>query len=198
MPSITWEDVRSALVGRTPQTVATCTKSAAVALILRDGSPSGIDILFIHRATHPEDPWSGHMAFPGGRADEGETLLETAVRETAEEVGIDLRSAELLGALDEIQAMRRVPIDLRIAPFVFRVPADAAVHPSHEVAAALWLPLEDLVGERYRSTFDYTETGGLLELPCFRVEERVIWGLTYRMFGELEMRLRSVRPPAAS
>ena len=187
---MTWEAIRKALAGRDPVPIRHCTGRAAVAIVLRDG-PVGIEVLFIHRAEHPEDPWSGHMAFPGGRAEEGEPALLTAIRESAEEVGLDLHAAERLGALDELQAVRRVPVDLAIAPFVFRVSADAEPSPNHEVRAVCWLPLEDLMSERFRSTYDYAEAGGVLRFPCFRVEDKVIWGLTYRMFGELAARVRA-------
>jgi 8-oxo-dGTP pyrophosphatase MutT (NUDIX family) len=161
-----------------------------VALVLRDG-PASIELLFIARAVHPDDPWSGHIAFPGGRAEDGESPLRTAVRESAEEVGIDLEAGELLGPLDELQAVRRVPLDLAIAPFVFRVPHETAIALGPEVEHAFWLPLDELMTERYRSTFDYSEGDSVLRFPCLRVEERVIWGLTYRMFSELAMRLRT-------
>jgi 8-oxo-dGTP pyrophosphatase MutT (NUDIX family) len=186
---VTWEAVRQALAGREVQLMRTCTRRAAVAIVLRDG-PRGIEALFIHRADHPEDPWSGHMAFPGGRAEEGEAPFLTAVRETAEEVGLRLTQADLLGALDELQAVRRVPIDLAIAPFVFRAPEGATVQPNYEVRSVCWLSVDDLLGERFRSTYDYSEAGGVLRFPCFRVDDKVIWGLTYRMFGDLAVRVR--------
>jgi 8-oxo-dGTP pyrophosphatase MutT (NUDIX family) len=189
---VTWRDIRKALAEGRPEPITSCTGRAAVAILLRDG-PSAIEVLFIHRAEHPQDPWSGHMAFPGGRAEDGEEPLMTAVREAAEEVGIDLRSAELLGALDELQAVRRVPIDLAIAPFVFRCPEGFQPQPSAEVDSVCWLPVDELLGERYRDTFDYSEAGHTLQFPCFRVEGQVIWGLTYRMFGDLADRLRRVR-----
>jgi 8-oxo-dGTP pyrophosphatase MutT (NUDIX family) len=160
-----------------------------VAIVLREGD-EGLEVLFIHRAEHPDDPWSGHMAFPGGRAEDGETPLATAIRETAEEVGLDLGRAELLGSLDEMQAVRRVPVDLAIAPFVFRIDRDAVAVPNHEVRSVYWLRVDELMGDRHRSTYDYAEPGGVLRFPCFRVEERVIWGLTYRMFGDLALRVR--------
>jgi 8-oxo-dGTP pyrophosphatase MutT (NUDIX family) len=186
---VSWEAVRQALADREPQPLRACTRRAAVAIVLREG-PRGIEVLFIHRADHPEDPWSGHMAFPGGRAEEGEAPLLTAIRETAEEVGLDLGEAELLGALDEVQAVRRIPIDLAIAPFVFRVSEGAVVRPNYEVRSVCWLALDDLLGERFRSTYDYAEGGGVLRFPCFRVGDKVIWGLTYRMFSELALRVR--------
>ena len=191
MTHVSWDAIRRALADRQAVPVRNCTRRAAVAIVLQDGA-DGIEVLFIHRAEHPDDPWSGHMAFPGGRSEEGETPLVTAIRETEEEVGLDLRRAELLGALDELQAVRRIPIDLAIAPFVFRVHGDIAPRPNHEVATVCWVRFEDLLGDRLRSTYDYAEAGGVLRFPCFRVHDRVIWGLTYRMFGDLAWRVREV------
>ena len=64
---------------------------AAVAIVVREGT-DGPQVLLIRRAEHPGDAWSGHMAFPGGREDPGdESLLATAIRETFEELALDLR-----------------------------------------------------------------------------------------------------------
>ncbi|MGB5283894.1 MAG: NUDIX domain-containing protein, partial [Polyangiales bacterium] len=83
-------DVRTVLDERAPRELAEHEKWAAVAMLLREGA-SGPEVFFIRRAEHPRDPWSGHMAFPGGRRDAGDaTLLDTAMRETREEVGVDL------------------------------------------------------------------------------------------------------------
>lgn len=185
----TWEDVRRALASRGPTRVADAVSSrAAVAVILRDGQ-AGIQVLFILRAEHPDDPWSGQMAFPGGRAEPGETDLgATAVREVVEETGVDLtRDADALGSLDEIRAMARGrPVDLAITPYVFRLKGPAEVKPNDEVRSVHWIPLDELLGSRHRSTFDYVHEGTTVRLPCLRVDERVIWGLTYRMFSNLE------------
>src|SRR4051812_23466320 len=118
--SARFEDVRRALQGGA-QRVEGEGRRAAVAIILREHE-GGLEALFIRRADHPLDPWSGQMAFPGGRQDpEDADLLATALRETVEEVGIDLAAAgELLGTLDEVRAMARMrPMDLVIAPYVF-------------------------------------------------------------------------------
>ena len=188
----TWDDVRRALASRPSQPVTPALASrAAVALILRDGE-AGIDLLFIRRAEHPQDPWSGQMAFPGGRAEPGDAdLTATAVRETAEEIGLDLaRAAEPLGALDEVRAMARMrPMDLTIQPFVFRLVTPAELHLSSEVKSVHWLPLAALLGADLRSTMDYVQDGTSLRFPCVRVDEVVIWGLTYRMLLALGERL---------
>ena len=186
-----WDDVRRALGARPAQPVTPATGSrAAVALVLRDGG-AGIELLFIRRAEHPLDPWSGQMAFPGGRAEPGDPdLAATAMRETAEEVGLDLAAAERLGALDEVRAMARMrPMDLTIQPFVFRLHPPAEPRPGPEVRSVHWLPLAALLGEDLRSTLDYVHEGASLQFPCLRVDELVIWGLTYRMFVSLQERL---------
>jgi 8-oxo-dGTP pyrophosphatase MutT (NUDIX family) len=160
---------------------------AAVAAVLREG-PAGLELLFIRRAEHEADPWSGHISFPGGRAEPGdEVLLTTAMRETAEETGLDLgQDGELLGALDEIRAMARGrPVDLTIAPFVFRLVRPARLVPNHEVVSLHWFGLERLLARGSRSSMEYRHEGTTLQLPCLRVDDLVIWGLTYRMFDNL-------------
>ena len=74
---------------------------AAVALIVDTArSTQDPDIVFIERAAHEGDPWSGHVAFPGGRCEsEDDGPSATAVSETREEIGIDLSVGHLLGRL---------------------------------------------------------------------------------------------------
>jgi 8-oxo-dGTP pyrophosphatase MutT (NUDIX family) len=187
----TWDDVRAALAAREPAPVTDPPSShASVALVLRDGR-QGIEVLFIRRAEHPQDPWSGQMAFPGGRAEPGdEDLLATAVRETREEIGVDLATAaEPLGGLDEVRAMARMrPMNLSITPYVFRLrePFDPVL--SDEVRSLHWLSLGELMGTARRSTMDYAHQGVSTQFPCLRVDEVVIWGLTYRMFMSFQER----------
>ena len=191
MGRLGWGDVRSALAARPASRVsAEVGRRAAVALVLRDG-PAGVELLFIRRAEHPEDPWSGQMAFPGGRSEPGDAdLLATAVRETKEEIGVDLsREADYLGPLDEVHAMARLrPVDLAIAPFAFRLRGPATFRPNHEVRSIHWIPLDELMREDRRSVMDYSYQGSTLQFPCLRVEDLVIWGLTYRMFMGLQER----------
>ena len=89
---------------------------------------------------------------------------------------------------------RMRPVDLAISPFVFRLHADAAPALSAEVRSLHWLPLDELLGPSRRSTMDYQHQGDTLQFPCLRVEELVIWGLTYRMFMSFQERFR----PSAS
>ena len=180
-----WDELRQARAARPPVLVDDAgAERAAVALILRD-APAGMEILFIRRAEHPQDPWSGQMAFPGGRREPGDAELRlTAIRETAEEIGIDLAAcAQPLGALDELRATARLrPMNLVITPFVFRLTSPAEVRLSDEVRSIHWLPLEQLLSEKARSTMEYVHQSTALQFPCLRLEGLVIWGLSYRMF----------------
>jgi 8-oxo-dGTP pyrophosphatase MutT (NUDIX family) len=189
--------VRAALAAHEPARVPDAVSSrAAVAVILRNGA-DGLELLFIRRAEDPRDPWSGQMAFPGGRAEPGDPELRfTAMRETAEEIGLDLaREAEFLGSLDEVRAMARLrPMDLSITPFVFHLAGDAPMTIGEEVTSIHWLPLAELLGIEARSSYEYHHAGGVLTFPALRLEGVVIWGLTYKMLGSLTGLL--VRPQA--
>jgi 8-oxo-dGTP pyrophosphatase MutT (NUDIX family) len=185
---IGWDDVARALGGYAPARVAGPGPRASVALVLRDAVPAGLELLFIRRAEQEKDPWSGHMGFPGGRAEPGDAGPEaTAVRETLEETRLDLAAdGEPLGALDEVEALARGrPVDLVIAPFVFRLRPRLDGAPSHEVVSLHWLPLERLLLPGTRSTLQYQYQETVLDLPCLRIDGLVIWGLTYRMFENL-------------
>jgi 8-oxo-dGTP pyrophosphatase MutT (NUDIX family) len=184
---IGWESLGRALSAHSPVRVPGKTPRAAVALVLRD-APGGIELLFIRRAEHEKDPWSGQMGFPGGRSEPHDAdAVATAVRETLEETGLDLaRDAGPLGALDEVKALARGrPVDLVIAPFVHRLRRRLDGAPSHEVVSLHWLPLERLLLPGTRSTLQYQFEETVLELPCLRIDGLVIWGLTLRMFESL-------------
>lgn len=177
--------VRLALAGHTPDTHAseTSARQAAVALILREGT-AGLEVLFIRRADHPEDPWSGHMALPGGRKDPGDiTLADAAMRETLEEVGIPLEPTMLLGRLDDIKAGRLEVFDLSVTPFVYYYPAPPVVTPNYEVAEAIWLPLDQVTSPAQVSAYLLHWNDARQSFPAFIFGAYTIWGLTYRVLA---------------
>jgi 8-oxo-dGTP pyrophosphatase MutT (NUDIX family) len=161
---------------------------AAVAAVLRP-SAEGARVLLIERAERPGDRWSGQVSLPGGRADEADAdLLSTAVRETIEEVGLDLGThARLLGALPvrpALAAGRR--LDMTITPFVFELVREAALSlASTEVASAFWFPLEAARDGRWDQRHEVLHDGVPFALPSWRYDGRVIWGLTHAMLTEL-------------
>lgn len=164
---------------------------AAVAMVV---APDGDDLaaLLIERAQHPLDPWSGHMAFPGGRHDATDPSLErTAIRETLEEVGIDLvRHGRFVARLDELQAQARGRnLDMVISPFLFFLDRTRETTPDHtEVAGTLWVPLRVFRDERYKGTTHFSRDGFGMDFPAFLYEGKTIWGLTYRILsGFLEL-----------
>ena len=177
--------LREALAAHAPR-LADASRRAAVAAVLRPG-PAGEDLLFIHRAEHPLDPWSGHMAFPGGGVDPGDAGPQAAAeRETLEEVGLDLASsARLLGRLSDVapMALRR---PLSIAAFVYELTAaDVALTTNEEVQEAVWIPFSFLADPARRSSFFWSRNGVPVPMPCCQWEGRIVWGLTLRMVDEL-------------
>ena len=169
---------------------------AAVALVLR-GGPS-LDLLVIKRARSERDPWSGHMALPGGRRDAiDRTLLDTASRETLEETGVDLeRFGSSLGRLDIVAPVSRRLPKLTISPYVFGVSHAVAAHvASAEVERIHWVPLDELRAPEAQATVEIPLPGGTTPFPCFRVADDVIWGLTYRILRQF---LKIYRDPAST
>lgn len=160
-------------------------REAAVALLVRPCEE--IELLLIKRAEHEKDPWSGHIALPGGRRDaEDEDLLHTAMREVEEEVGVSVhRELQLVGALDELSPrMPHLP-PLVIAPFVFAVPAATTpVIDTREVEAAIWVPVSALRDESAVDEILIQLEGGSRSFPSLRYGEYVIWGLTHRILTQ--------------
>ena len=166
-------------------------RRAAIALVLRLGALREPELLMIKRAEMERDPWSGHVACPGGREEPGDAdLSHTAMRETLEETGIDLtRVGRLLGTLDDISPRTPVLPPMLIRPFVAAVPSTVEIIQSEEVAAAFWVPLAAL-----RETSGWgkgtVRVGGVpREVETFRHGEYLVWGLTERVLRQLISRL---------
>ena len=160
---------------------------AAVSVVLR--STEGLDLLLIKRAHFDRDPWSGHMALPGGHRDPKDIdLKHTAIRETMEETALDLgQNAQHLGQLKALEPNSvRLP-KLTITPFVFGVGRHAqASVASPEIDQVFWVSLDELRG---RDSESYVEIpmpdGHEQEFPCYLVEDEPVWGLTYRIISQL-------------
>ncbi len=162
-------------------------KRSAVALILRE-LDDHIEVLMIKRADREGDPWSGHMAFPGGRMDRQDvTGLRTAIRETEEETDIFLdKAGHCIGRLSDIVSRPhsgRQP--MVVTPYVFRLHTAVSIEANHEVAEAVWVPLRFLMDRGNRETMTWGRGKLQMNLPCYFYEKRRIWGMSLRMLDEL-------------
>ena len=158
---------------------------AAVAVVLAPGQvPASQQVLLIRRAQRADDPWSGHMALPGGRRDpEDPDLVATAVREAREETGIELEPARLLGRLDDLRPIRQSERLLSVRPFVWWLPQVPELRTSEEVAATLWVALPTLRGAAGEASVEHR--GANLRVSAYHVEGRVVWGMTQRVLAAL-------------
>lgn len=134
-------------------------RRASVAIVVRS-SPRGEELLLIKRTERPEDRWSGHIALPGGRHEEGESDYDTAVREAEEEVGLDLaNNAKCLGALPSrmIRVSGGTKPVLILCPYLFYMNESidgesnsCSLAPQEsEVAAVFWYPIPKLQDPAY-------------------------------------------------
>jgi len=156
---------------------------AAIALVLRPSTVGEPELLMIKRAEAENDPWSGHVACPGGRMEPGDRDLETtAIRETWEETGIDLaRDGRVLGTLDDMSPRTPSLPPLVIRPFVAVVKPEVTIVESPEVAATFWVPLAAIRETAAWGTAMVPIRGvGEREVDAFRHGEHTIWGLTHR------------------
>jgi 8-oxo-dGTP pyrophosphatase MutT (NUDIX family) len=167
---------------------------AAIALTLRPSADGEPELLMIRRAEVEGDPWSGHIACPGGRMDPGDAdLAHTAMRETLEETGVDLaRDGRILGALDDVAPRTPALPPLVIRPFVAVVSRDSVITESDEVAEAFWVPLAAFLHGPSWGRAEVPIRGvGSREVDVFRYGQFVVWGLTHRALTQF---LELVRP----
>ena len=183
----------AALLASNPGRVADApadARRAAVAILVRDRDGI-LEILLIKRAEYESDPWSGHVALPGGRMEPGDVTLEdTAVRETREEIGIDLRVAgTVIGTLDEVHPRTPVLPPVVVRPFVVAMNTQVQPSPSAEVADVFWVGLEALRAPGAWQPSTVRAHGTDLLVTSYRHGSYVVWGLTERVLRSLTLLL---------
>lgn len=161
------------------------TQPDAAVAIVRAGPPAE-SILLIRRSERNSDPWSGHWSFPGGRRDpEDVDLLHTALRELAEECGIELSREQMVAELPTAVARRKAPPYLLVAPFVFHVDHELpTVLDAREAAGSLWVPLRDLRDPSRHALRAVPGQPPEMRFPSVELDGTPLWGFTYRLIAE--------------
>ncbi len=138
-----------------------------------------LELLLVKRAEVTGDPWSGDMAFPGGkRCPDDNGLIETVIREVYEETNIDLRSGHFLGVMDLMGSTAKR--GMTVLPMVFLMDEEPEIRTNEEMAYYLWTPFRDLVNSRGKALVK-----NRYDTDVFHVGDDVVWGLTYRMLERL-------------
>ncbi len=161
-------------------------RRAAILLALRAQPTGEPELLMIKRAEAERDPWSGHIACPGGRMEPGDRdLAVTAVRETWEETGIDVaRDGRLLGHLDDLRPRSALLPQIVIRPYVALVRAGVEIIPSLEVASAFWVPLSALREQGAWGMGLVHARSGRRNVSVFQHGEHTVWGITERVLRQ--------------
>jgi 8-oxo-dGTP pyrophosphatase MutT (NUDIX family) len=162
--------------------------SASVALVLREAG-TDLEALFIRRAEHDADPWSGHLAFPGGRLDDEDADARSAAeRETVEELGVDLTDSSRARCLGQLSDVLGHAESIRVSAFVYGLSGSPSLRPNHEVRDAFWTPLHHCTDPLRQSVREFNYLDVSMPLPTLRLladdDAPVLWGITYKFMDD--------------
>ncbi|HPG28286.1 MAG TPA: CoA pyrophosphatase [Myxococcota bacterium] len=163
---------------------------AAVSLVLRERG-NDLEALFIRRAEFEGDPWSGHIAFPGGRIDPGDAHARAAAeRETVEEVGLDLARARRIGRLSDVLGHAE---SIRVSAWVYAIDGDPPLQPNYEIREVFWSPLHHCTDPERQAMREFSYLEHSMPLPTIRLLEDtrapVLWGITYKFMDDFMARI---------
>ena len=153
--------------------------SEAAVVVLLKITDKKIQVLFVNRAEKSSDPWSGQTGLPGGkRNSEDKDVMKTVIRETLEETCINLlNGCQFLGIMEPFRSTQKP--EMRIVPFFFIQNKEQNIKLNEELTGFFWVSLRELI--KHEGTIKYN----LIDYPCYVIENRVIWGLTYRIINKL-------------
>jgi 8-oxo-dGTP pyrophosphatase MutT (NUDIX family) len=158
-------------------------REGAVLMLFGEG-PNGGELLLTERA-HDMRSHPGQVSFPGGSLDEGEDVVEAALREAEEEVGVEPGSVEVFGRLPELWLP---PSNFAVTPVLgwWRAPTDVSVVSRAEVHAIHHVALADLIDPDNRVTVELP--GGAYRSPGFLIgpdRDVILWGFTGGIIARL-------------
>lgn len=153
--------------------------SSVMAIIQGNDNPS---VLFIVRSPH--GPHGNQLAFPGGRQEKQESLLQCALRETHEELGIDASQLEILGELSPVFIP---PSHHLVYPFVARAKSRLTCKPQpDEIADWFWCPFSELTQDKIIHQEHFLKAMNQKRvIPGIPIQNHFLWGATAMMIAEL-------------
>ncbi len=158
--------------------------SSVLMIISKKNNEYGIN--FIKRAAFPGDSFSGHVAFPGGKKKKSDTTpLDTALRETKEEVGIDIHDCgEVIGSLDTVKPFTESVRHFVVKPYVSILKKDVEFKKNYEVQEVFWVSIKHLINIENRTVREKTRDEIIIYDYVFNYNNYIIWGLTGRILNQ--------------
>lgn len=154
---------------------------AAVSLVFRSIGDT-TDLLFIQRAFHDKDPWSGQIAFPGGRLEQTDANAQAAAaRETMEEVGLVLPDTAYVGQLDDVLGpIVKAQKSVHVSSFVYHLTEPVETSANYEVQQVLWIPLQQLRDDSNVEQFEHSNIVGQIMrgIRLNPAQPEILWGLS--------------------
>lgn len=165
-------------------------KPGSVLVLLYPLSDGGIGFPLIKRPEYT-GTHSGQVSFPGGKAEPGEDVVETAIREGEEEIGIDRSKVNVIGRLSEFFV---IPSNFLVTPVVaFAETPPVLVADKIEVARVLNGNLLDILPEGAVRRTELVAGGRFrMDAPCFEIDGEIVWGATAMMLNELRLVTREI------
>lgn len=153
--------------------------TAAVAIVFENFS----HVLLVKRKYREDDPWSGQVAFPGGKwRDSDKSLVDTALRELEEETGLSRQAVEVVGPMSVVSPAN-APW-LKVKPVLCRAVQHREVHPGPEIEKVFWAPLNQLSKKTVKVYSKYLQKE--IETLAYFYGGEIIWGMTARLLDKLE------------
>lgn len=158
-------------------------KDAAVAILIYKSNKNIDEIVFIKRNEY-EGHHSGQVSFPGGKADSGDgNLINTALRECYEEIGVKLSKNELIGSLTPLYV---IVSEFMIYPFIFYIPFEPAFQIDRtEVNYLIRFPFREIILPELRKEKMMVLFGKDYQVPYYDINNEIVWGATAMILAEL-------------